>query len=288
MRFDNGIELTDVEGGLLVSQHGDAYVARNWKLSDATVELVETALKSGLRWMIRKGHPQAHARYPSGKGRVYLAFSPTRENQWSLAVDTYREGRNDYDFGVFNGKYHKQFQERSVPFKFEARNRSAGHMVVAREHVLPTLRLMGELDHSVLYLGRSSRTAEGFQTEYDIQRAILLEWNKTPFSERYEIISDEYPVDSGVNPRRIDVLARDASSGDTLVIEVKRAEAKIAAVQQIEDYLVMLGHRDDLAYGKLKGVLVAERIPEVVRSYANDQGIEAYEAEYPFSLKQVA
>ncbi|MFC4352298.1 endonuclease NucS domain-containing protein [Fodinicurvata halophila] len=288
MQFENGIELSDVDEGLLVSQFDDAYIARGWRLTAPTIELVETALASGLRWMIRKGHPQPHARWPSRKGRVYLAFSPTRENQWSLAIDTYRDGRGDYGVGVFNGKYHEQFLEHQVPFEFEKRNRGAGHMVVAREHILPTLKLLGDLDHNVLFLGRDSQTADGFQTEYDIQRAILFEWKKTPFSERHRIIGDEFPVDPGVNPRRIDVLARDMASGDWLVIEVKRAEAKIAAVQQIEDYLGTIGRRDDFAYGKLTGALVAERVPPAVRHYAASQGIEAYEASYPFALRQVA
>ena len=60
--FENGIRLEEVEEGLLVKQYNEAYVARKWRLSDNTIELVEAAIESGLRWMIRVQHPQAHAR----------------------------------------------------------------------------------------------------------------------------------------------------------------------------------------------------------------------------------
>lgn len=288
MKFENGINLEDTEGGLLVQQHGEAYVARGWQLTDHTIELVETAIASGLRWMIRSGHPQAHARWPKGKGRVYLAFSPTRENQWSLAIDTYNNQREDYGHAVFCGKYHQQFLDHTIPFIFEKRNKNSGHMVVARQDVLPTIRKLSRIDHRVLYLGRSNYEQEGFVTEYDLQRSIILDWAKTPFATDHRVIGDEFPVDSGHNPRRIDILARACGSGDWLVIEVKRAEAHPDAVHQLEGYLLALGQRDDFLGGQLKGALVAERIPDLVRKLARQTGVSAYEVSYPMSFRQIA
>lgn len=286
--FEFGVELEEVDGGLLVRQYEDAYVARGWRLAASTVELVETALASGLRWMIREGHPQSHARWPGGKGRVYLAFSPTRENHWSLAIDTFESQRMDYGFGAFNGKYRQQFVDQGISFEFEKRNRTAGHMIVERSRVLPTLGLMAEFDHSVLYLGRSGTSAVGFATEYDIQRAILIGWTKTPFASRARIIGDEVPVDPGANPRRIDILAREGDAGDWLVIEIKRAEANVEAVRQIQSYLTALAFRDDPLPGLIRGALVAERIPEVVRAAAAQAEIAAYEVTFPLTLRQVA
>ncbi len=288
MRFDNGIEMEDVDGGLLVRQHGDAYVARGWRLTKPTIELVQTALDSGLRWMIREGHPQSHARWPAGQGRVYLAFSPTREQQWSVAIDTFRDGKGDFSHGAFNGKYHQQFLSHRVPFEFEKRNRGAGHMNVPRDRVLPTLRLMRDLDHSVLYLSRTEAVYEGFALEYDIQRSLLFLWDQTPFGQRHRLVGDEFPVDPGLNPRRIDILARNPKNGDWLVIEVKRAEATIEAVRQIEGYMLTLARRDDFLGGAISGALVAERVPSDVRRAANSAGIEAYEVAYPLELERVA
>ena len=205
-----------------------------------------------------------------------------------MAVDTFRENGGDFGHGVFNGKYHQQFLQLDVPFAFEKRNTGSGHMTVVRSEVLPTLGLLGQFDHSVLYLGRSGQADDAFVTEYDIQRALLLNWSKTIFAERYEIIIDEFPLDGGLNSRRIDILARDAASSDWLVVEVKRAEAKIDAVRQIRDYLLTLGKRDDFAGGKIFGVLVAERVPEVVRSMAALSGITAYEISFPLSMVRVA
>ena len=287
VKFENGLELEDRDGGILVRQFHDAYLARNWQLTNQTIQLVQTAIESGLRWMIREGHPQANARWPSGKGRVYLAFSPKRENQWSVAIDTFRKSSGDFGHAVFNGKYQEQFVQCEVPFDFEKRNRGAGHMVVVRERVLSTLRLLRDMDHGVLYLGRSDRTTRGFATEYDIQRALHLNWGETVFSKRYVVVTDEFPVDGGQNPRRIDLLCKDQNSGDHLVIEIKRAEANLDAVSQIKDYVHALRGREEFRGVSVTGALVAERIPLAVRQEAKRCEFSAYEISYPHELERV-
>ncbi len=282
--FPNGITIEDVEGGLLVRQGDEAYVARNWHLTQPVENLVETAFECGLNCMIRTDHPRKNSRWPNTRGVVYLAFSPTADGQWSLAIDTFREKSGEFGHAVFNGKYHEQFVAAGLPFTFEARNKTAGHLVVARDYVVPAIRALSGFDHSVLTLNHKAHESEGFTTEYVIQREILTNWEKTPWSACYDIVQDEYPVDGGLNSRRIDILARDRKTGDWLIIELKRAEANAAAVHQVADYLLALGQRDEFAHGRLKGVLVAERIPSAVRVLAKNESIATYEVNWPLSL----
>lgn len=272
----------------MVRQGVEAYVARDWCLSPPVIALVEEAMKAGLNKMIRINHPRHNARWPNKRGVVYLAFSPTESQQWSVAIDTIRTKTGDFGHGVFNGKYHEQFVSHGLPFTFEKRNKVAGHLVVAREHVLPTLAALSGFNHEVLNLVRGDRNHLGFTTEYDIQSAILNRWDETPFSVDHAVVQDEYPVDGGLHSRRIDVLARDRKSGDCLVMEIKRAEANLDAVRQVEEYLLALGRKDEFAHGKLQGILIAERIPEMVREAAKLSGIAAYEVNWPVVLTRVA
>ena len=286
--FPNGISLEEVEEGLLVQQGTEAYVARNWRLSPPVIELVEVAMAAGLRRMTRNDHPRRNARWPNRRGVVYLAFSPSVHQQWAMAIDTIRPTSGDFGHGVFNGKYHEEFVTRGLPFTFEKRNKGAGHLVVAREQVLPTLAALGEFDHQVLDLDRAERSHAGFATESDIQRAILNHWEETPFAKRHVIVQDEFRVDGGLNSRRIDVLARVPQTGDWLVIEIKRAEANSDAVRQVEDYLLALGQKDEFASGRLEGAVIAERISEAVRDAALHAGIAAYEIAWPATLRRIA
>ena len=282
--YSNGIEVEEVEGGLLVRQGAEAYVARNWRLTTPVEKLIETAFRSGLECMIRDDHPRQNARWPNPRGVVYLAFSPGPGVQWSLAIDTFRAGKADYGHAVFNGKYHEQFIAAGIPFVFEGRNKTAGHLVVTREDVIPTLEALSGFDHSVLALNRSAHDGAGFTTEYVIQREILTNWDQMPWSSHYDVVQDEYPVDGGLTSRRIDILARDRVTGDWLIIELKRAEAKPEAVRQVADYLLALGKQDKFAHGRLDGVLVAERISSAVRTLAKAEGVAAYEVNWPLNL----
>ncbi|WP_141655889.1 endonuclease NucS domain-containing protein [Roseibaca calidilacus] len=238
--------------------------------------------------MIRDEHPRQNARWPNPRGVVYLAFSPGSGGQWSLAVDTFRAGRGDYGHAVFNGKYHEQFAAAELPFVFEGRNKTAGHLVVTRQHVISTLEALSGFDHSVLALNRNAHDGVGFTTEYVIQREILTNWDQTPWSARYDVVQDEFPVDGGLTSRRIDILARDRMTGDWLIFELKRAEAKPAAVRQVADYLLALGKQDKFAHGRLNGVLVAERIPPTVRTLAKAEGVAVYEVSWPLNLIRAA
>jgi hypothetical protein len=284
--LSNGIVLAELSHGLLVRQGDESYVARNWRLSPSVEELIETALAAGLGCMIREDHPRRNSRWPNMRGVVYLAFSPDNTGQWSLAIDTANPKTGNFGSGVFNGKYHEQFVAAGIPFKFEGRNKTAGHLVVQRDLVVPTLRSLGTFDHSVLAMNRAKHDGLGFTTEYVIQRSLMLGWADTPWGGRYQLIQDEFPVDGGLTSRRIDILARDRRTGDWLIVELKRAEASVAAVRQVEDYLLALGRRDDFAQGALRGVLVAERIPTVVREFAARSGVELYEIEWPLTLKR--
>ena len=287
--FEYGIELEDTDQGLLVRQHDQAYVARHWRLTRSVIELVETCLEAGLVWAIRKDHPRNNSRWPNQRGVVYLAFSPTPDFQWSLAIDTWKPNRGDFDFGAFNGKYHTQFLQHDIPFRFEKRNKGAGHMEVEREMVLPTIRKLATFDHNVLQMFRPQPDAEGYGTEYDIQRDLLINWAETVFAhEGYGVVRDEFPVDGGLTSRRIDILSQNFATQDWLIIELKRAEANPAAVSQVTDYLLALGRKDEFNGGKLEGCLIAERLSGTVVQACKAEGIRAYQISWPLTLVRKA
>ena len=100
--FDQGIEVKQLEDGVLVSQNGQAYVARNWRLDVPVIRLIEQAISAGLGCMIRKDHPRKNARWPNTRGTVYLAFSPSPDHQWSLAIDSFNSVRHDFGQAVFS------------------------------------------------------------------------------------------------------------------------------------------------------------------------------------------
>lgn len=288
MEFENGISLTEIDEGLLIQQYDQAYVARKWRLSEVVVDLFRAALGSGLIWVIREGHPRVDSRWPSKRGVVYIAFSSTPQDQWSLAIDTVRKNGTDFGKAVFNGKYQEQFLRTGIPFSFEKRNLGAGHMEVARVDVFPTINALAEFEHSVLQLGRADGGVIGFSTEYDIQNAIQNNWANTPFARSSRLIGAEIPLDSGRNSRRIDILALDESSNSWLVVELKRASASMEALTQIQDYVATLPNIPAYASGDVLGILIAERIPTDVRLAAKEMGIAAFEIKFPMIFTKVA
>ena len=98
------------------------------------------------------------------KGRVYLAFSPTRDSQWAIAFNSVNAKGDNFGILVFNGKYRRQFDVYGINYEFGKRNRVSGHLVIDRPRVPPTLQAIADFDHSVLCLRRSyqNRDRAGF------------------------------------------------------------------------------------------------------------------------------
>ena len=155
--FRYGIILEDYPEGILVRQHSDSYIARGWQITPDVQELVDSCLDAGMKWMIRIGHPLPKNLYPNKKGVVYLAFSPTRENHWSMAIDSFNLKTLKFSHGVFNGKYKSQFNKHKIPYQFEKRNKKAGHLVVRRDDLFFVIKKLFILDHSVLLKLKKSR-----------------------------------------------------------------------------------------------------------------------------------
>lgn len=283
--FPNGIKIFEVPEGLEVHQWNEAYVANKWQLTPPVQELIDTSFKCGMRWMIRNGHPQAHARLPNRTGRAYLAFSPSRENQWSFAIDTFRTASGNFGHCVFNGKYHDQFLRRGIGFSFEKRNKTSGHLCVPRDQVLGVIQELSSFDHSVIYLGRDPQ-GDNFRTEYDIQRAIIKNWNFLPF-KKWELVGDEVPIDRGLNSRRLDLLAFDPVSNCHFVFELKRAEAPLSTLKQLQSYLETMSQDSRFNSVPSVGIVVAERITEEFADEARDRNFLAFEINYPFGISQI-
>ena len=285
--FRFGITLEDCPEGIIVKQDQISYIARGWQITNEVIEMVDCCLDAGMRWMIRENHPQRGNLCPNKQGVVYLAFSPTRENHWSMAIDSFNSKRLTFGDGVFNGKYHSQFNKYKIPFHFEKRNKSSGHLIVKRNNLFLAIKKLIILDHSVLYFKKKERVNNiGFILETDIKRFIILNWKKTPFADQ-ELIRDEYPVTNGFNPERVDLLAFNKKSKSYSVIELKRAEALIGDLDQVEGYCKKLKEKNEFKNYSFDPVLIAERISDKIKQKASQKKILTYEIKWPGKFLQI-
>lgn len=285
-KFKFGITLEDVENGILVKQYDIAYIARNWKITKEVIEMVDTCLESGMRWMIRSNHPKRSNQYPNKMGVVYLAFSPTRDNQWSMAIDTFNPNTNKFRFGVFNGKYKTQFDQNKISYNFEGRNKNSGHIVVERDKLFSTIKKLAVMDHSVLFFDKKKIKSDGFIAETDMQRFMIINWKKTPFSS-YEFVRDEYPLSRGRNSKKIDLLGFNKKTKTYVVIELKKNEALKKDLCQVLGYCNTLKAKQEFKKFKLKPVLITERISKDVKENANKYKIDTYELNWPGKFSKI-
>lgn len=81
---EQGLKVSEVSRGLLVEQRGDAYVAKNWRLSSSVIDVINRALHYGLISLIQNGQPQTSKREPTGDGAEYLSFARRPNEYWIM------------------------------------------------------------------------------------------------------------------------------------------------------------------------------------------------------------
>lgn len=126
-----------------------------------------------------------------------------------------------------------------------------------------TEKLVVELDEIISYspLNLSSHQIEIRRTERELVQKILQNWEQY-FGKEFETIQTEFKVSDGTAD-----IAGFSSSGDCIIIEVKRRKATVRDATQLQLYVESV----ESLY-KVKGVLAAPQIAEKARTYLQNRG----------------
>lgn len=108
---------------------------------------------------------------------------------------------------------------------------------------------------------------QNFYLEKYLENFLFTNWESTELGKKYEIIVEngepvslQYKTDIG----RIDLLVKDKTSGDYLIIELKRAQTSDDTIGQVTRYMGWV--KKNLAgNNKVRGLIIAESFDEKIR-----------------------
>ncbi len=111
--------------------------------------------------------------------------------------------------------------------------------------------------------------------EKDFVEKIIQDPNS--IEEGFRLLREEKATYSG----SIDLYGID-KDGNKVIVEVKRSQASPSAVMQLEAYIKDFKKKNSDA--KIRGILIAPRVPPMIRRLLEDRGLEYKELEYEFEL----
>jgi len=135
----------------------------------------------------------------------------------------------------------------------------------------------------------NSNVSQGlFHMERLLEDFIIENWDETEFGAKYSLIEEEGELKSqqyrtSIGP--IDILAKDKSTGDYVVIELKRNQTSDDTVGQIARYMGWV--KEHLNNDSVKGIIVCGKYDEKL-NYAQEMlpNLEVFLYEVNFQLKE--
>lgn len=256
------LQIEAEERGLKIQQCGEAYLAKNWRLTNEVIGIVETAVKFGLTSALQQRHPQAAKRYETGETVEYISFSLSPTDYWVFAVDDQCSPswkvRDECYRVIFKRAYRAPLRAAGIATEVEWR--SPQNIFVARNNLEDALRAC-EPYFSALSPMKGGRLLKGqvpgFVDEDDLHRALLIHWKSTPMGKIAENVASEVQIPSG----RIDLMGTSNGTGDIVIAELKQV-ADETEVDQLERYLndPQITGGFDSERGRCLGFLIAEDI----------------------------
>ena len=198
------------------------------------------------------------------------------------------------DFGIESGQLLFQYQWGVDPQAgFAVQNAQTVRRLVDWTHgVLGLLFDHVERRHRVFTPSRASNDDEATGTNYVaaleqyLEDLLQQQWNDLPWAEELEYLDRQVTCGEIGD---LDILARDRTTGDFVVIELKRDKADDEVVGQCSRYMGWITeHRSAVAGVGVRGVIIAHEISDKLRAavlpHAN---IEVYEYRFTVSLRPV-
>jgi hypothetical protein len=235
---ENDLRLFQHPEGLMVSQGGDSYLARKWRLSTDLVCLVDAALDVGFACAIRHNHPRPHNRLP--KGVEYLGFSRVPSERWVFVVDQFsclgRGPRERILKVTFEQAYRATIERAGIPFEPEPAG--GQNLFVPYANAIGAIEACAkDVEFVEENLGtrhwEDTKARIGFITESILESFLRKHWDHLPIADEIELLDHQVPVEGGY----IDLLGRNRVSGSLVVIELKRNRVGPEVLDQLARYV---------------------------------------------------
>jgi hypothetical protein len=261
---DANLQVEEVNEGLMLTQGGDRYLARDWTLCADVIKTVDLAMGAQFPCVIRHRHPKPNKRLADGV--QYIGFSRRPEERWVFVIDQYStktSPRTEISQVTFEKHYRVVLENAGVEWRQE--NAGGNNIFVPFRHIQRALaacvpNTVELVEEAIGTREWEARKAEiGLVTEALLETWMIQEWKSLPFGRRLNLVGSQVPANGF-----IDILASDTETGALVVFELKRGIAGIEVVrEQLKRYVESPQIAAMSTGGQVWGAVVARR-------FAND------------------
>ena len=269
----NGVRLTEIEEGIIVTQDGQQYLARKWRLNDDLLGLITKFINAGFECLIRSTHPQVKNRT---SGVAYIGFSASKSEPWLAVIDQHSK-QNPIRRITVNSLFRDLLTEAKIPYRWE--NAGGKNMFVATQDIDILLEAINPEFARNVILPTSKRNTHSIlpsalAREEMLQSLLVSDIHDNKYKDIFGNVSSvnvnprwRTHADS-LDPQLWDIPDVIVETPTTIwVLELKLNEVGVQAADQVARY-VLNPACDALASGRdIRAITIGHRLsPDLVNS----------------------
>ena len=269
------LTVTDLGDSLLISQNGQEFKARKWRLTPDLEKVIDTAIRYGLVANWTKQVPRNSYRRGGEdfeRGSHSIPFARRHEEGWIMCLDGWAGPPNIKDI-VFKDRYWHFIASTGVPYKWE---HAGGHNVRIEPIDLDAVlsKLTNDIIDAIEARPRVNHNVPihqnaGITNEYDLEIAFLdhLARHEKKLSSTPEIRFRYLDVNNNI---KIPDACIDIKNRTFIVFEFKFGAGHRAHIDQLLEYLRLPEIMNRCRSHGLRGVLVARTFDDELIRLVNE------------------
>lgn len=283
--WKSGTSMKDQGDAILVTQNERQYRARDWRLTQEVVDVVDAAFSRGLtaNWVV--GHPKD--KYCNDgtefiRGSHHITFARNHNEGWIFVLGEESKPPN-FRFVTFNHRYGSFVHRTGLPYQWE---HSGGHNIyIATSDLDAVLAQLTQEIIDEIEGGQQISTKQGkplprlhLTNESDLEFAFLDHLGES-FAKHIKRVDVRPRYIAADGSTKIPDLVIEIKNGSIIIVELKFPHGIWPHMDQLQTYLRLPSFAEKSSTRQLHGILIARDYSEDMQQQviaASDKNISIY------------
>tara|TARA_B100000989_G_scaffold283428_1_gene249329 strand:+ start:1210 stop:2112 length:903 start_codon:yes stop_codon:yes gene_type:complete len=268
MKFENNkidLVITEEIDGLKISQNGKSYLAKEWKLTEKVLKIIDISIKNGFDKFWVNGHPQNKATHAH-----YICFSRSYQKPWEYLIGK-EANPPEVNYITVNNSHRKVLEVSGIDINWQEVGGKHIKYSPSIKDLSKLIQIIKKYPHEAYMKdnGINEIGDTGFRKEKKLENYLFKKYRDAGYSLKSQL---GFIKNTGTNRNKDFPDLIFTNENEVFIVELKLNAATKSDIEQLNRYLYNNQLKEKYRDKKIIGVLIAgtfhqSRIDEAKLNY---------------------